>query len=151
MKFTNGYWQMRPGLTAHFAQQVYDVEVGGDALTVYAPTGRVVSRGDTLDGPVMTVRYSSPMDNVICVEAQHFKGGRKRDPAFEILAEGAPRVSPADGNVTATLTSGALTVRIAKGDAWGFDFVAQEADGERVLTSSGWRGLGGLLLVLALN
>ncbi len=34
MKFTNGYWQMRPGLTPHFAQQVYDVKVEAGALTV---------------------------------------------------------------------------------------------------------------------
>ncbi|MBN1250061.1 MAG: hypothetical protein JXC32_20520, partial [Anaerolineae bacterium] len=65
MKFTNGYWQVRPGLTAHTAQQVYEVEVAEDALTVYAPTDPVRSRGDTLDGPVMTVRYSSPVANVI--------------------------------------------------------------------------------------
>ena len=142
MKFTNGYWQMRPGLTGHFAQQVFDVEADRDALTVYAPTGRVASRGDTLDGPVMTVRYSSPMENVICVEAHHFKGGRKRDPVFEILMDGASAVTIADTDEAATMTSGDLTVRVAKGATWGVDFVAREAEGERVLTSSSWRGLG---------
>lgn len=142
MKFTNGYWQMRPGLTGHFAQQVFDVEVGGDALTVYAPTGRVASRGDTLDGPVMTVRYSSPMANVIRVEVHHFKGGRKRGPAFEILSDSASEVSVVDAEETATLTSGVLTVRVAKGAAWNVDFVAHETDGDRVVTTSGWRGLG---------
>ncbi len=142
MKFTNGYWQMRPGLTGHFAQQVFDVEVGGDALTVYAPTGRVASRGDTLDGPVMTVRYSSPMANVIRVEVHHFKGGRKRGPAFEILSDSASEVSVVDAEEVATLTSGVLTVRVAKGAAWNVDFVAHETDGDRVVTTSGWRGLG---------
>jgi len=61
VKFTNGYWRMRPGLTARVAVQVYDVEVDDSALTVYAPTNRVRGRGETLNTPTMTVRYSSPM------------------------------------------------------------------------------------------
>lgn len=142
MKFTNGYWQMRPGLTPHFAHQVYDVKVEAGALTVYAPTNRVANRGNTLDGPVMTVRYTSPMANVIRVEACHFKGGRDRGPAFGILADAAPEVVVADSDEVATLTSGDLTVRVAKGDAWSVDFVAHEVAGDRVLTNSGWRGLG---------
>ena len=142
MKFTNGYWQMRPGLTAYFAQQVYDAKVEPGALTVYAPTSRVVTRGNTLDGPVMTVRYSSPMANVIRVEACHFKGGRGLGPAFGILADDAPEVLTAEADDAATLTSGDLSVRVAKGPDWGVDFVAHEAGGDRVLTNSGWRGLG---------
>ena len=27
MKFTDGYWHMRPGVTPHFAVQVHEVEV----------------------------------------------------------------------------------------------------------------------------
>jgi alpha-D-xyloside xylohydrolase len=38
MKFTNGYWQMRAGVTPHYAEQVHEVEVESDAITVYAPT-----------------------------------------------------------------------------------------------------------------
>ncbi len=142
MKFTNGYWQVRPGLTTHLAQQVYDAEVGDGVLTVHAPTNRISGRGDTLGAPVMTVRYSSPMANVIRVEARHLKGGRVRGPAFEILADGASDVTITNDAEVATLTSGALTVRVAKGEAWGVEFVAREGDGERVLTGSGWRGLG---------
>ncbi len=48
----------------------------------------------------------------------------------------------ADSDEVATLTSGDLTVRVAKGDAWSVDFVAHEVAGDRVLTNSGWRGLG---------
>ena len=142
MKFTNGYWRVRPGLTPHLAQQVYDAEVGDGVLTVYAPTNQISGRGDTLGAPVMTVRYTSPMANVIRVEARHLKGGRVRGPAFEILASSTSGVTITNDAEVATLTSGALTVRVAKGGAWGVEFVAHEGEGERVLTGSGWRGLG---------
>lgn len=142
MKFTNGYWQMRPGLTAHVATQVYNVEVEDDALTVYAPTNQVRGRGDTLNTPVMTVRYSSPMANVIRVEAHHHKGGQDRGPGFEIFTDGIPEVAVVDSGEAATLTSGDLQVRVTKAGDWNVDFVAQKSGRELVLTSSGWRALG---------
>ena len=27
MKFTDGYWQMRPGMTPHYAAQVHDIDI----------------------------------------------------------------------------------------------------------------------------
>lgn len=35
MKFTDGFWGFRPGMTPHFAVHVSDVAVAADALTVY--------------------------------------------------------------------------------------------------------------------
>ena len=32
MKFTDGYWQMRPGVTPHYPAQVHEVQVEPDAL-----------------------------------------------------------------------------------------------------------------------
>ena len=61
MKFTNGYWEIRPEVTAHYAAQAYAVQIEADAVTVYAPTRRVTTRGDTLNQPLITVRLSSPM------------------------------------------------------------------------------------------
>ncbi len=142
MKFRNGYWQMRPGLTAHEAVQVYDVEVEEDVLTVYAPTNRVTGRGDTLNEPVMTARFSSPMANVVCVEAHHYKGGRDVGPMFEILAQDVPEVAISNTHDAATLTTGDLTVRVEKAGDWQVAFIGHEADGDRVLTHSGWRALG---------
>ncbi len=100
----------------------------------------MANRGDTLNGPVITVRYTSPMANVICVEACHFKGGRDHGPAFGILGC-CSEVVVADSDEVATLTSGDLTVRVAKGDAWSVDFVAHEVAGDRVaeqVVGAGW-------------
>ncbi len=60
MKFSNGYWRMRDGVSPLYPMEVRDVQVAPDALTVYAPTKRIVTRGDTLNLPLLTVRASSP-------------------------------------------------------------------------------------------
>ncbi|MGC9521233.1 MAG: alpha-xylosidase [Anaerolineae bacterium] len=142
MKFTNGYWQIRPGVTPHFAAHVYKTEVEDDALVVYAPTRRVEGRGDTLNLPVLTVRYTSPMPNVLRVQVAHHKSGRHRGPDFDLQPGPPPPVEIKDGEDAATLTSGDLTVRVDKGEGWHVDFIGEGSDGPRVLTTSGWRALG---------
>lgn len=137
MKFTDGYWQMRQGMTPSFAAQAYEVESDGQSLTVYAPTRVIKHRGDTLNLPMLTVRYSSPMEGVIRVQVTHHKGGKPPQPQFKIFERPVtPRVEITDS--AAELTSGALTVRVTRGEAWEVAFRA----GERKLTGSGWRALG---------
>jgi alpha-D-xyloside xylohydrolase len=80
MKFTDGYWQVREGMTPYFPAEVYEVEIESEAMTIYAPTKKLVSRGDTLNLPLLTVRFSSPMDNVIRVQIFHHKGGLSQKP-----------------------------------------------------------------------
>ncbi len=138
MKFTDGYWHMRAGITPHFPIQVHEVEVAPDALIVYAATKRLNTRGDTLNLPLLTVRFSSPMPDVIRVTLTHHKGQRPKQPAFELQAPPAPAVEIHDDAQAATLASGRLSVRVEKADDWRIEF----KDGERVITSSGWRGMG---------
>jgi alpha-D-xyloside xylohydrolase len=136
MKFTEGYWRMRPGMTPYFAAEVRDLDVDANSLTVYAPQTRINHRGQTLNIATITVRYSSPMENVIRVQVTHFKGGRPRKPAFQLNESPVP-VSIQNEADFASLTSGQLTVRVNKGE-WRVDF----KDGERLLTNSAWRNLG---------
>ncbi len=138
MRFTDGYWQMRPGVTPFYAAQVYDVETDADSLTVYAPTRPVTHRGDTLDQGLLTVRLSSPMENVIRVQAYHHKGGCVRRPQFEIHTRPATPVAIANDEQAATLTSGQLTAHVNKAGGWKLEF----QDGSRLITHSGWRALG---------
>ncbi|MDR7273753.1 alpha-xylosidase [Catenuloplanes atrovinosus] len=139
MKFSNGYWRMRDGVTPMYPMEVRDVQVTGDALTVYAPTKRILTRGDTLNLPLLTVRASSPAPGVISIRTTHFAGRRPRTPSFQ-LADGGADVRIADGEQFASLTSGELTVRFHKGDQWRLDFLAEG----RVLTSSGYKNLAAL-------
>ncbi len=138
MKFTDGYWGIREGVTPHYAVHVYDVEVESDALTVYAPTRRVNHRGDTLNLPLLTVRFSSPMENVIRVQVWHHKGGVPRRPEFALYPQSAPDVVIHNDEKNATLTTGQLTSRVEKAGDWKVQF----KDGDKVITESGWRALG---------
>ena len=77
------------------------------------------------------------MPDVVRVQICHHKGRRARQPAFELQTEN-PEVAIRDGEDVATLTSGRLTVRVEKKGDWRIDF----CDGDRVITSSGWRAMG---------
>jgi alpha-D-xyloside xylohydrolase len=138
MKFTDGYWRIRPGVQAFYPAQVYDVETGPGSLTIYAPTRRVLHRGDTLGGPLLTVELSSPMPDVIRVKLTHFSGSTSHSPQFAPAAPGAPGAVVSDDGQVLTLTSGRLSVCVPRADAWRVEFAA---DG-RVLTASLPSGMG---------
>ena len=138
MKFTDGYWQMRAGMTPYYAAQVHEVMLEQDMITVFAPTKKLQGRGDTLNLPMLTVSFSSPMENVIRVQLVHHKGGSHRKPEFTIYSESIPQISVANDEYSATLTSGDLSVRINKKDDWLVEYIG----GNKVITYSGWRGMG---------
>ncbi|GAA3215425.1 alpha-xylosidase [Microbacterium terregens] len=138
MKFTDGFWQLRPGVTALYSQEAYDIwqmdaEDDGAGLQITAPTSVIARRGDVLNRPVLTVSLSSPMEGVVRVRVAHHTGGPWHG-GFDLpgaVAGGAGAVSVTDrGGV---LESGALTARIAAGAPWDLSF---EVDGTRV-TGSG--------------
>ncbi|WP_340681899.1 alpha-xylosidase [Amycolatopsis coloradensis] len=135
MKFSNGYWLLRDGVQAAHPVEVYDLTAGDGRIVVHAPTHRIRHRGDLLKGPVATVGFSSPMPDVIGVSVTHFEGGLPREPRFELSAVDDEAKVSEDGH---TLTAGALSVRLHRGEGWKVDFVA---DG-KVLTTSGAKGMG---------
>ena len=117
MKFTDGYWAVRPEYTPLYAVEVDDVRIDTAAgtMTVYLPTARVRSRGDTLNRPMLTItllragcRASSR------ARIDHHAGRREPGPAFALnRADGfVPEVElTADEGV---LRSGDLEVRVPR-------------------------------------
>lgn len=139
MKFTDGFWALRPGVTAHYAQEAYDVEVDGDEIVVVAPTRPIRSRGNVLNLPVLTVTLSSPAEGVVKVSVAHHTGGRPRR-GFELDAPGAGKVEATDEG--AVLTTGDLRAVVRRGTPWDISFW----HGDRRLTGSGHKSLGYLQL-----
>ena len=137
MKFTDGQWLLQPGVAAHYATQAYAVEAHPDRLVVLATTRPIHHRGDTLQGPTLTLTLSSPMPGVIRVRTEHFSESDAPRLGIPMCGAGRPDVAIEDGETRATLTSGGLSVDVLKGDGWGLVF----REGERVLTRSGWRSL----------
>ncbi|CAN5298469.1 alpha-xylosidase [soil metagenome] len=135
MKFTDGYWALRPGVEALYAQEAYDIVDDGGRLVVTAPTKVIATRGDTLNRPTLTVTLHAPLPGVIGVTVEHFSGARGRVP-FVTLDEHAGVVELNDEG--GLLTSGDLTARVSHGAPWSLSFES----GGSTLTSSGAKSLG---------
>ena len=138
MKFTDGNWLMRTGVRASYPAQAYDIDTADDALTVYAPAQPIRHRGDTLTGPLLTLRLSSPMADVIRVRLTHYEGGLDTGPHFPIFPQEGTEVTTQTDEQYASLTSGKLTARVSRA-SFGLDFVSDEG---RVVTRSGDRSMG---------
>ncbi|HMD60903.1 MAG TPA: alpha-xylosidase [Opitutaceae bacterium] len=137
MKFTDGLWLLQPGVQAHYAVAARDVAARGGDLCILAPTRPVRHRADTLQGPLLRIRLSSPLADVVKVRIEHFDDGLRSGREVPAVPSPAPAVEIVDGAGEAAITSGALTARLAK-DPWSLSFAA----GGRVLTRSGARGMG---------
>lgn len=141
MKFTDGFWQTRPGVTTLYATEAYDLVAGENSLVVTAPTRVIESRGDTLNRPALTVTLTSPLEGIIGVKIEHFQGGAQ-ELGFDLVGEepghGEVTVSDASG----TISSGELRATVSRGAPWDLSFSA----GERVLTSSGAKSAGYITL-----
>lgn len=140
MKFTDGYWQTLPGVTILRARAVDEVVAGERTLTAYAATGRLETRGDTLNRPLVTVTLDSPMEGVIGVTVDGHQGAVDHGPAFAVADE-HPDVEVTVGTFDdprAALSSGPLTARVSTSGEWSLEF---ELDG-KVVTSADSRGVG---------
>jgi alpha-D-xyloside xylohydrolase len=118
MKFTNGYWQIRDGVEPHFAGSAIEAEQQGDELVVYAPERQIRYRWDTLNMPLLTVRYSSPMRNVIKVRISHFEGGPDKGPHFPLESDSKFKPSVRITKEKSVLESGDLSVLVDHDSGW---------------------------------
>lgn len=138
MKFTNGYWRIREEIEPVYAVEYYDSEKNNSQLTVYAATKHMGVRGDTLNQPMLTVTFSSPMENVIKVSAVHFKGAADKGPHYEVAGQEGDFISIKEDEEKITYTSGHTSAVIYKAPrGWRVEF----KDGERLLTESSLRNL----------
>ena len=136
MKFTDGDWLLQPGVPgAPSGRGPRCAPPRADTLVIHAPTRPIRHRGDTLQGPLLTIRLSSPMPDVIRVRDRAL---HRRPPT----AVRASRLEPAAGaaveierrrRTRRSCAAGSLAVRVPRGDTWELAF----RGGDRVLTRSG--------------
>ncbi len=143
MKFTDGFWQLRPGVTALYGQEAYDIwktdaTADGEGLLITAPTTVITKRGDTLNRPTLSVTLSSPLEGVVRVRVAHHEGGPWHG-GFDLTGAvpgGAGTASVTDEG--AALATGPLVASLTHGAPWALSFAV---DGERV-TGSGHKAQG---------
>jgi alpha-D-xyloside xylohydrolase len=137
MKFTKGYWQIRDEITPLYAIEYGDSKIEENSLTVYAPAKHIEKRGDCLNFGMLTVRLSSPMENVIKVSVSHFEGTQYKGPFAEITDEN-PAIHIEETEEEIIYRTGETKAVIDKRpNSWGICFY----DGDRKLTNTGFHNM----------
>ncbi|EOD3492942.1 alpha-xylosidase [Cronobacter malonaticus] len=132
MKISDGNWLIQPGLNLLHPVQVFDVEQRDGEMVVYAAPRDVRERAGQLDTPLFTLRFFSPQEGIIGVRIEHFQGVPDHGPHYPLNTEAHVQVELRDTDRYAELKSGALSVRVTKGENWALDFLR---DGERITGS----------------
>src|SRR3954453_10646158 len=139
MKFNNGYWLLRDGVTARYATEALDVRAQTESVSIAGPPRPSEPRGSHLTTARITVELSAPAPDVIAVRASHFVSEVAPAPRFELTESPAgARVEP--GEATLRLVSGRLAAEAAVAGEWSLAFSGDDAP----LTGSGARGLGSM-------
>jgi len=137
MKFTNGYWLMREEITPDYAVEYADSRIDGNDLYIYAPAKHISGRGDSLNTPMLTVKLSSPMEDMIKVSVVHFAGALYQGP-FVAVNETNPYIEITEDDNEIVYQSGALRAVVNKQpSSWSIIFY----DGDRRLTDTGFRNM----------
>lgn len=137
MKFTDGYWCVKKGITPLYAAEYSSHKVKDKELVLYAPGRHIADRGDCLNLGMLTIRLTSPMEDVIKVTITHFEGTASRGPFAETV-RCSPHVVIEEDKDTLSFQSGNTKAVVDKRpDSWGIRFL----DGDRELTNTGFRNM----------
>ena len=136
MKFNNGCWLFRDGTACFSPQEVYYTKITDTEVTLCAPTHPIGHRGDTLGGINLNIHISSPMPDILRIQADHHMGRLERTPSFELKLDAPQKLQVEETKETITITSGSLSLVIAK-NPWSMTYKS----GGKVLTESRGRDL----------
>ena len=137
MRFTDGYWCIKKEMSPLYAVEYGDKRVEGNELIIYAPGKHISNRGDCLNLGMLTIRLSSPMEDVIKISVTHFQGEAYKGPFAEVKNT-APHVKIEEDEEFLTYQSGNTKAVIDKRpSSWRITFW----DGERELTNTGFRNM----------
>jgi len=123
MKFQNGNWLIHEQFNVQGAVQAHDFYEKDGVLTAYAAPRPILTRANMLDTMLLTIQFHSPLPGVIGVKIIHHAGVRDVGPHFELTKSAESHAVIEETDEYAMLTSGELSVRIAKGPEWKVDFL----------------------------
>lgn len=135
MKFRNGYWLLRPGVTEYAAAQVYDYTFQNGVLKLYCTVHQTEGRSGTVNAPLLSVEMRATGRETIRVQVSHHTGALPRGPEF--CLSGADRDGQfSDCAEELTLRSGSLRAVVSKKP-----FRIRFWDGDKLLTQSEGKSL----------
>lgn len=122
MKFTDGFWLLREGVTALHATHLQKVELAGNGFKALVAPKVVEDRGATLNSALFELEFSSPLSDVIGVRVRHHRGGD--DSLSFDLTDSKPTTQFTQNEENVQFTSGALTAQLSKSEAFNLEFIA---------------------------
>ncbi|KAI0340632.1 alpha-glucosidase [Trametopsis cervina] len=135
MRFNDGFWLLKSGVKPYFGLQVVQALPLENGYNLQVSTKPIRHRGDTLAGPVFSIKVHSPTEGVIGVKIDHFK---HVDPTPSIPlfpddpAIPSAQISKADKSWS--VTSGGLSADITENP-----YTVTFKDAKRTLTSAGYK------------
>ena len=138
MKINDGNWLIRQGLQLMHPLCVHRVTLKEGEITLLAAPKDVSSRAYQLDTALFTFTFFSPREGIIGVRMENHQGACDHGPHFALNGDATHRVTTQEHAGFVTLTSGALSVKIATQGKWQIDFLR----GSERITGSGARSGG---------
>ena len=112
MKFTEGMWKVKEGVTPEWGGNVFKTIISENNLRLLL-TKPLQRRGDTLNTSTLTVDISTPSKDIISVKSVHWAGRVGRGPYFDLNeSQTTPKISQ-DSDIV-TFKSGDLSARVNK-------------------------------------
>lgn len=122
MKFTDGFWLLREGVSALHATHLQKVEQTIEGFNALVAPKVVEHRGATLNSALFELEFSSPASDVIGVRIRHHRGGDD-SLSFDLNFEN-PRTTFSESEEAVSFTSGSLTAKLNRGSAFNLEFIA---------------------------
>jgi alpha-D-xyloside xylohydrolase len=142
MRFNDGYWLLRQGVTAAYAKEAFAVDTSESSASIAVLTRPVEHRGSHLNTPTITVDIGSPAPDVVSVRAYRRVRTTLPTPAFEVLSTPS-RVDIDLQDDSLRFTAGELSADATVRGPWSLTFRSPD----QVLATSGANGLGSMSVV----
>jgi len=145
MKFNNGCWLFKEGCQCFAPKEVYFADVTDKAVTVTAPTAKIVTRGDTLGGINLTVEITAPYKDVFRIRTYHHlstvddKGFVLGSFKFQSLKtkETENDITVHNGSMKAVITKDPFTISFFRNDR----LITKSSEKDLALMKTAWQGL----------
>lgn len=115
MKFFDG-WSPKKDMKVCAALRMEEVRHDASSMSAWVCLDRDRARHRPVDGIMMTVRYSFPIEGAVRINMVHHSGSLMKNPDF--LPEGEIPAEFAEAEEYYSLTAGRMSVRIFKGEGF---------------------------------